>query len=288
MAKELGQIHTINQRFAVDPTATPLVAGEIDIPFELSSQLQRTIRQGCFYKVVGIDMTVTELGGVNNAGGQVSGFLRYFAPTKGRCEAYRQAFAAMRTQMDIQGISMRDNPMYDFRVGFNDETTGFRNQAALDGVSPLSFHKPTDIRASVFDVYNESVRPQYTGPTGDLFKAGFDTLLSKSPDAIDFVLNDTVMYTGNSDAASTDFETIPFQLSFSPGSTDISVSLQWRPDPALYLAVMGGLFQVYIDEADGDNGATSLVIDVAVMCSGWKSIMGNPDKKKTTRRRLKK
>ena len=283
MAKELGQIHSVNQAFTFAHAATPLVAGEIDIPFELSSQLQRTIRQGCMYKIVGIDMTVSEFGGATG-GGQVNGFLRYYAPTKGRCEAYRSAFDAMRAQMKIQGLSMRDNPLYDFRVGFNNGTTGFRNQAALDGVSGLCFSNPTDLRASVFDVHNESVKPTYTGATGDLFKAGFDTLLSKSPEAVDFVLNDTVMYTGNHDTASTDFETIPFQLSYTPGSTDVSVSLQWRPDPALYLAVMGGLFQVYIDEADGDSGVPELKLDVNVMVSGWKSIMGQPDKKKTTRR----
>jgi hypothetical protein len=284
MAKELGQIHSINQSFTVNvPQAAPVVAGEIDIPFELSSQLQRTIRQGCMYKIVGIDMTVSE-SGATGGGGQINGFLRYYAPTKGRCEAYRAAFDAMRKQMQIQGISMRDNPLYDFRVGFNDETTGFRNQAALDGVSGLCFSKVADARASVFGVHNESVKPQYTGAAGDLFKAGFDTLLSKAPAEVDFVLNDTVMYTGNHDAASTDFETIPFQLSYAPGSTDVSVSLQWRPDPALYLAVMGGLFQVYIDEADGDSGATALRLEVNVMVSGWKSIMGQPDKKKTTRR----
>mgnify|MGYP004203810207 CR=1 FL=1 len=283
MAKELGQIHSINQSFNFAHAATPLIAGEIDIPFELSSQLQRTIRQGCMYKIVGIDMTVSEFGGTT-AGGQVNGFLRYYAPTKGRCEAYRSAFDAMRAQMKIQGISMRDNPLYDFRVGFNTETVGFRNQASLDGVSPLCFYKPTDLRASVFDVHNESVKPTYTGADGDLFKAGFDTLLSKAPNSVDFVLNDTVMYTGNHDTASTEFETIPFQLSYTPGSTDVSVSLQWRPDPALYLAVMGGLFQVYIDEADGDSGAPTLKLDVNVMVSGWKSIMGQPDKKKTTRR----
>ena len=280
MAKELGQIHSINQQFAI-PVGLPwvaTVAGEIDIPFELSEQLSRTVRQGNFFKIVGIDMTLSEIGG-SGGGGSVNGFLRYYAPTKGRCSAYRDAFKAMRDVMKLQGINTRDNPLYDFRVGFNEGSAGFRNQATLDGTNGLCFYKPSAPKQSVFEVHNEGVQPTYTGSASDLFETGFDTIIQSGLVTTDFVLNDAVMYTGNHETAATEWETIPFQLSYAPGSDDVSFTLQWRPDPALYLAVMGGLFQVYIDEASTNGSATQLKLDVKVMCSGWKSIMGNPDKK---------
>jgi len=285
MAKELGQIHSINNAFQFPAASAPLTLGLIDIPGDLTAQLNRNIRQGCFYKIVGIDMQVTEFGGTGG-GGQVSGFLRYYAPTRGRCEAYRSAFQAMRKQMDIQGVSMRDNSLYDFRVGFSSRTpiSGLlRNQASLDGISPLSFTNTTIPRASVFGVHNQSVEPVNNAAPGDLFQPGFDTLLSKSPAAVDFVLNDTALYTGNENSASEDFESIPFQLSYTPGGTDISVSIEWRPDPALYLAVMAGLFEVHVDEADADSAASTLQISTNVMVSGWKSIMGDPSKKSRSR-----
>jgi hypothetical protein len=69
-------------------------------------------------------------------------------------------------------------------------------------------------------------------------------------------------------------------LSWTPDSTDIATSLEWRPDPALFLAVMCGQLQVRIEEVNLDgtpDPATALNVKVATMVSGWKSIMGNPD-----------
>jgi hypothetical protein len=48
---------------------------------------------------------------------------------------------------------------------------------------------------------------------------------------------------------------------------------------------MCGMFEVYIEEIDGDNGATDLNINMAIHVSGWKSIMGNPDKKRRSSRK---
>eukprot|EP01047_Picozoa_sp_COSAG01_P139224 COSAG01_NODE_69973_length_260_cov_0.434783_1_plen_61_part_10 len=56
------------------------------------------------------------------------------------------------------------------------------------------YHSGSD-GASIFGVHNRNVRPTYTGGPGDLFQAGFDTVLQPSP-GTDFVLNDTVAYSG--------------------------------------------------------------------------------------------
>lgn len=230
-------------------------------------------------------MTVSEYGG-NDGGVSMNGFLRYFAPTRGRCAAYRNAFHAMRNAMELQGINMRDNAQYDFRVEF-DASAGLgsmTNLASLDGADPLAMvesQNPTTSTQGIFDVYNKSVAPEQTSAS---FAAGFNTMgVQGTP--TDFVLNDGVLWSGNTDYADTEWEVIPFQLSYSPTDDDTSFTLEWRPDPALYLAVLGGLFQVNIEEIDFNGSADAYELAIAVHVSGWKSIMGDPDKKKSSRRK---
>ena len=86
--------------------------------------------------------------------------------------------------------------------------------------------------------------------------------------------------------ASLDYEEIPFQLALS---TDPNVAttgtFQFRPDPALYIAVLAGQFEITIDDLDVGSvlGLEDVTLDISIMVSGWKSIMGNPNKKKTRR-----
>ncbi len=290
MPKSLGQIHTANFSCQVSADSDRYL---LDVPQVLSDQLNRLVRQGNFFKIVGIDMNVTDVGSGDN-GGQVSGWLRYYAPTRGRCAAYRAAFNAVRTAMNLQGISMKDNAQYDFRTSLNALATynnqaDIKNIAVLDGSAANALVLHTDTvgypdNCKVFGVHNSSVEPVQDVPQ---FSAGFNTMgVQTTP--TDFVLNDSLMFTGNHESANTEFEKIPFQLSYTPGSTDISVSMQWRPDPALYLAIMTGQMELEIDEIDLDGGASALKIEVAVMVSGWKSIMGNPDKKKRGKSRRRK
>ena len=74
-AKELGMIHSVNTTVQVSSPASPSVFGSVDIPGELTSQLNRLVRNGNFFKVVGIDMTLDTAGVLG--GGQVTGYLRY-------------------------------------------------------------------------------------------------------------------------------------------------------------------------------------------------------------------
>jgi len=301
-SKELGMIHTANTTVQVNSPATPSVFGSVDLPGELTAQLNRLVRNGNFFKVVGIDMSIDTVGTVG--GGQISGYLRYYAPTRGRCQAYRSAFKAMATIMKNQGISMRDNHMYDFRVPLTNQSNviggPFPNQATLDGTDGLvmcavdSAGAPNTIEGvasnghDVTWIHNRSVQPQYTGTAGQLYTSGFDTLQQDYLTGTDFVLNDTVPYDGNSDAAERNFEYIPFMMSWTPDSTDMSTAFNWKPDPALYLAVLGGQFDLFVEELNVDEGAPGVNINVAVHVSGWKSIMGDPDKKKSSSRRMKK
>jgi hypothetical protein len=294
MPKSLGQIHTVNYLMPV--TATSGNKLNIDLPGQLTEQLQTLIRAGTYHKVVGIDMNVTS--GTTLGGGQITGRLLYYAPTKGRCDAFRDAFRSMKEVMKTQGINMHENKLYDFRAPINDDGTVafFPNQSTLDGTNGLCLNNVATPGASIFGVHNESVRPQFTGAAGDAYKTGFDTVLSTAYTTAtgnikpDFVLNDAVPYTGNRDVASIDYESIPFTVSYTPDTTDIAIDFQWRPDPALFLAVMCGQLQVVVEEANFDGGATpagGLELNIAVMVSGWKSIMGDPSKRSRSRKNSK-
>ncbi len=283
-AKELGQIHTVNYSQAIaSGTTTPVNFINVDLPGQLTEQLQTMVRAGTYHKVVGIDMTLDTVGTVG--GGQITGFFRYYAPTRGRCEAFRSAFKAMKQQMTNQGITTRTNPLYDFRAPINEfshsNLPAYPNLATLDGRTGLALNNSADPGSSIFGVHNTTVRPQYTDAANLLFSDGFDTLLANLDEgnATDFVLNDTIPFSGNRNAASIEYEEIPFMLTWTPDSTDLAISWQWRPDPALFLAVLCGQMSIVIEEANFDEGASGLNLNVMIMVSGWKSIMGDPSRK---------
>jgi hypothetical protein len=266
MAKELGQIHTVNYRVSGISADSDIAI--LDLSGELSKQLQHQIRQGNYFKVVGIDMTITDQG-LGDGGGQASGFLEYWSPTRGRCKAYRDAFAAMRSAMKLQGISMTTNPNYDFRVSWKEEksldvngATPLGNRASLDGTNDLVFYGGSNPSNEVFTVHNNSVTPVNTGVPS--FQTGFNTMgVQNTP--TDFVRDEQDLgYTGNEMFANINAEAIPFQLSYTPGSTDIADTLQWRPDPALYIAMAFGQLRLKIDELDLDDDVDALNMDIAV------------------------
>ena len=70
MAKSLGQIHTAN--FLVPAVVTnsgPRTnAHLIDLAGELSNQLQTMVRQGNYFKIVGIDAKVSDFSGAVTTG----------------------------------------------------------------------------------------------------------------------------------------------------------------------------------------------------------------------------
>ncbi len=278
-AKELGMIHSVNFTRRVDSSNT--AAGGallLDLPGQLSEQLQRLIRQGQYFKVAGIDMGVAPVGAATDA--TVTGILRYYAPTKGRCAAYRAAFKAMAEAMKVQGITMRDNHFYDFKVSPRDSSlyvNDLENCASFDGVTELTLAGAAP--NGVFDVYNSSVQPNQLTAT---FSDGFGVFGSAGNN---FVVNEGQQgYLGTDGRIAEDeFEEIPFSLSWSNSGNSAAMNFQWRPDPALYLAVMCGAFDIIFTEVDV-VGATQVDLEINVMVAGWKSIMGNPDRKRRSRR----
>lgn len=292
MAKSLGQIHTVNLvRTNVTSTTDRF---RVDLSGELTKQLQRQIRQGQYYKLVGLDMSIQT--NTPASAGKISGFFRYYAPTMGRCAAYRAAFKAMADTMKLSGINMRDNAMYDFRVPLTNTVGGgmipFANQATMAGAGQELALNDVNPGRGVFQVYNQSVQPKFTGTPGDLFGEGFvNRFDSAGSPQTDFVSNDEALYTGNEHEASLDYELIPFEVAYSPSnatSGSVVTNFEFRPDPALYIAILTGQLELILTDVTLDAGAASLDIQMAWHVAGWKSIMGNPKKKTSSKKRNRK
>ena len=284
-SKELGMLHSVDfsQNIADGSTET----FNHDLAGQLTEQLQRMVRQGNFFKIAGVDIGLSVSGASSqpNIAATVAGKLRYFAPTRGRCAAYRGAFKAMAEAMKVQGIAMRDNMFYDFRVPLRDTSlyanaVPFANGASFDGVNELAIVKAAP--HGVFSVHNESVQPVQTTAT---FSEGFGVFGNAGND---FVLNVNQQgYQGNHMIADDEFEEIPFQLSLDTTTgqdANSTLTWQWRPDPALYLAILAGQFECEIEECKINTSGGVVSLSVTYSVAGWKSIMGNPDRKKKGRR----
>lgn len=304
MAKSLGQIHTT--KFNYERTTNGnLAIGEAnaflcDNSAKLSTQFNRNIRMMCSYKWVGADLVVqlpedvASVGGSNSDRVIVKGRMRYFAPTKGRCQALRDAYKQLRTQAKIQGVDLSKNRQFDFRVlprplvnypanvddgsappSANDED--ILNTTTLNGSNELCMVEGAP-EVSVFDQYNTGVRPNETTVT---FNSGLQTQAQAGVAQTDFVLNEGLIQGGNPNLADVQFEEIPFELAFDSTARRV-YTLQWRPDPALYVSVLGGFVEIVLDEAvaAGATGTPTAIngieMDIAMHWAGWKSIVNPP------------
>jgi len=290
MPKSLGQIHTVDFEFAGEwDSGARLLC---DTSRELSDTLQHQVRWGSIFKTVGIDMQVSENGGTDG-GVSISGEIRYYAPTKGRVKACREAFQAAKRGMKLQGINIRGNRQYDFRAPlasaslYQDIQPGngiYATQATIDGSNGLAlYHGTGDL--SIFDVYNSNIEPSQ-GTTTPTFSSGFG--LPGTSDSEDYVLNPGELYeAGMVSAASTELEVIPFQLNYDPyGERQLATpTFQWRPDPALYLAVLTGQFEIYIDELVYHGEADAAKLEVSVHIAGWKNVLGSGRKRGSSRKK---
>ncbi len=296
MAKSLGKIHTVNwdakeftssgQRYLCDASQ------------ELTQQLGHMIRNSNSYKLVGLDLTASQFGDTGTA--SISGSIRYFSPTKGRCDAYRDAYEAIRKGMHLNGVNIRQNKQYDFRVALSDLTNylngaDFVNIASIrgggdpgnNGQLVLSAEDITGNSQSVFATYNLDRQPVADPSATPTFSAGYN-ILSPSGNISDFVDNEGFFWDGMKDEAHDEWEEIPFQLAWTPTSDDTAFTLQWRPDPALYVSLMLGQFEIVVDEID--SGGDPVRISVAAHFAGWSSMVskrtnGRRKSKKSKRRK---
>jgi len=298
MPKSLGQIHTCSFNYEGNILEfTDSNAFLCDNSAALSKRFNRNIRMMQSYKWVGADLVVQLPETVNTGGGNnsievtVKGRMRYFAPTKGRCNALRAAYQQFKETARQQGVNPSNNKLFDFRVvprrlnqyTLNTDYTNehpIYNTTTLDGVNSLTMVDGGSTSVECFTSYNIGVSPEDTLVTSADFASGLRTQVGTLLTQTDFVNNEGTIQTGNSLIADTEFEEIPFALTFD-GLDKRSSTLQWRPDPALYVSVLGGFVEIVLDEilADGATAPTPVngfEMDVAMHWAGWKSIVQAP------------
>ena len=290
MAKSLGQIHNVDYQHTVTAPVGGGSAGEsnmlLDLSGELTTQLQHMVRcGGNTFKTVGIDIALDleDVTGTAPSGVVASGRLLYYAPTRGRCLAMREAFDTVKHAMRLQGINHRSNKNYDFRpliASGLSNATDFKNQASIEILSgsptPLYIKDQSSSTVGIFENWNNSVSNQQT--TTPSFSEGWNIMQQTVPQ--DYVLNEgTYLEAGGRAFANESYEEIPFQLSISSEDGIASATFQFRPDPALYISVLTGQIILAIDDCVfSDLGAAESVVakfNITVMVSGWKSIMSD-------------
>ncbi len=291
MAKELGQIHTVNYALQNIQSGD---RGIMDLPGQLSEQLQHRVRMLSTFKVVGIDMAIT------GSAGSLTGVIKYFAPTKGRVESLKQAWKACKDMLDLNGVKYWNNLNYDFRPIFSNPAnytlngalgSEFLNQASLESVagapgSLCLIDGPAGYK-TVFDTYNEGIQPAQTAVVA--FSSGFQTI--ETGTAGDMVLNEGEYINSWLPQAEVEPEVIPWSLGidFVSPATDATTSAttwMWRPDPALYLAVLTG--QLEIECTGSSAGAEgNMDLSVGVMVAGWKGVLHHRKKSRRHHRKAK-
>lgn len=300
MPKSLGQIHTtkFNYELGLGTPRGKSNAFLCDNSAALSKQFNRNIRMMQSFKWVGADLVVQlpELAVIGDDSTEVvvKGRMRYFAPTKGRCQALRDAYMQLRKQAQLQGVDLSKNRQFDFRVLPRpldqypaNTTTGvptqpvneypILNTTTLNGTEELCMVEGTS-DVSVFETYNSGVRPNETNVA---FSSGLQTQAQSGFVQTDFVINEGLIQGGNPNLADVEFEDIPFELAFNSEAERV-YTLQWRPDPALYVSVLGGFIEIIIDEANATGASVGnfqgFEIDIAMHWAGWKSIVRPPKK----------
>jgi len=296
MAKSLGQIHTVN--YELIEGSVGIATGQnylIDLPGQLTSQLQHMVRMMNSFKVVGIDLALGQpAGGADPVDASVDGQIYYYAPTAGRVEALKHAFAAVMRMMKLSGVDPSHAITYDFRPPMLDPANcvngdDFLNQASIEdnGLASCLANSPVG-SSSIFGIYNQGILPRQVPGDPPGFEEGFDIGLRTNADSADWTLNEGIYLQAlTAPVASEEMESIPFNLAFSnevddASSTAFSDTFLWRPDPALYLSVLTGQLVVSLDQVEvGSEGEQEeVLLDLAVHVAGWKSILRDHRRKR--------
>ena len=305
MAKALGQIHTVDYEF---PNLTYDITENnkllIDLPGQLTKQLQHMVRAMSNFKVVGIDMSYTPILGTGTDDCQtasMTGYIKYYAPTQGRVEACKAAYQTVRKMMRLSAVDPSHAVTYDFRPPFADPADysngdDFGNQASIEdnGLATCLANGPGS--SNIFGIYNQGIIPRSGIGSSPGFEEGFDIGLRTNADSADWTLNEYTYLQSDVPNANETPEQIPFELSWTSGGVvldstpSIVTSLaatddqfMWRPDPALYLSVLTGQLSIEIDtqnayDQEGQDASDSTQLNVSVHVAGWKGFLGGRKK----------
>ena len=274
-------IHTVDfditAGLAATSTGLPIL---LDIPAELTRKTNSMQRQGAGWHVGGIDITVHNTDavplGVAGTFTQISGYLRYFTPTKGRVEAYKAAYDTWRETLSQAGVT--PNRFTDFRVtpmgtsNYANSVSGVDSQVypstpnlvSLDGARSLACFSNAGQGYEIFQNWN--AQQAYSEPTtSQLQSTGlYSRTDANSGGQTDFLLEEEVLMTGWNLNAETDYTEIPFVASFD--NENNVYSFHWDPSPNAYLSIMCGWLEIVLDEVvtDGDSALGAPLLEMSV------------------------
>jgi len=308
MAKELGQIHTVN--YTVGGAVHALANDTfflIDLPGQLTLQLQHMVRMMQSFKLVGIDLSISPVTNADPMTASASGLIKYYVPTKGRVQALQMAYKSVRRMMKLSGVKPENAINYDFRPPIANPATflngdEFFNQATVEdnGLATCLANGPGS--SNVFGIWNQGVQPRHAlGINQWNPEEGFDIGLRTNAASADWTLNEGVYLQATTvPTANEDFEFIPFDIAYTSASqsaitTDlegVATPMEWRPDPALYLAILTGQLIVQIDTVTAFDAEDEIVldeveIDMAFHVAGWKSILSSDRKRRTKTKKVR-
>lgn len=297
-----GMIHTVSYNWSEVEQGAYAV---FDLSKQLTQKLQKMVRQGSIFKIVGIDInTLVDASGTRNESG-VSGVMRYFTPTKGRCDAWRSVFLATQKWRKAQGVPPNYN--YDFRLGFDAGTVGaskvdfgaeISNQAWLEyyaddstEASPqglfLINSLSADSQQSIFDVHNLGIEMN-DGASAPSFGQGWTPYSPfQSADEkidMDFVKNEEALLVTNPNgpeyaSLSADYFSFGVYATQDDDNGHATVPFMWRPVSNEYLPSMCGLFEMQVTDTIQEDDIQTLIVTFYV--AGWSSILRRRGRKKS-------
>lgn len=293
MPKSLGQIHTVNYENLDDSAGGGFSAGAqwlIDLPGQLTEQLQHMCRAMCSYKLVGIDMNVDQPDGSNDPlDVAMFGKIKYYAPTQGRVKALQMAYDSVRRMMKLSGVTPTDSITYDFRPPIADPATmlngtDFGNQASIEdnGLATCLANGPGS--SNIFGLYNQGIVPRQVVGTTAFFEEGFAIGLRSNAASADWTLNEKIYLSAlTAPVAEEEYESIPWALAYNSNvanESSFANNFQWRPDPALYLSILTGQLILEVDQVEFSGEGSQYTLNAAFHVAGWKSILGTRHKKR--------
>lgn len=275
-------IHTVDYDMALGSAANGGYPILLDLSSELTKSTNSLQRQGQSYFVGGIDIVVQNTDNndppTGNPGtySQVTGEIRYLAPTKGRVAAFKAGYRQWREALKNAGI--KPNRFQDFRVtplgksqyanlvnGVDNQSyPPFVNLATLDGVRPLACTNNVSAGYELFTTHN--AQQAYTQPSAsDQSPVGLTRRIDTATGGpIDFVEDEEVLFSGWSMEATTDYVSIPFSASWDDQNN--VYTYHWDPSPNAYLSIMCGWLEIVVQDlvTDGDSAIGAPLFDMKV------------------------
>lgn len=258
----------------------------IDVSEGLSQVYGKLVRQGQVFTIRDVVVRIVNPGSaIQDNNMNVSGKLVYYAPTRYRKLAWKQAFETWLSNRRDLGVNGRGS---DFRVGFSDDYstdvgafgTGVKFNAWInDEETPLQLNSGTE-NMDIFGNWTANYGVSSPDTTHKSFGHWAQKDTASLGDDLDFVTNESQYYSVGE--ASNIAQVIPFQVGFGAWWDDANT------DPADFSGItnqssymsrfhaMCGLVGVYVDTTTVDDTISQTqdwLIEVSLDVEAWSPLL---------------